>query len=181
VTKHSFPNIATLFLGLAVANGAMAEPPTVIVVRHAERATEPANDPSLSPAGFRRAAQLADALTEAKIAGIITTNLRRTKETAAPLAQKLGIEPQVVAIREGEPSAHVPEIVAALGKLNGNTLVVAHSNTAAEIVTALTGVTLLPLCDTSFSHVFVINTATKAVAKLRYSEMDPKPGDDGCQ
>ncbi len=159
---------------------ASAEPTTVIVVRHAERATEPANDPALSPAGQLRATQLAEALAQFKVNAIITTNLRRTRETAQPLAKKMALQTIEIGVRKGEAAAHVPEVIAALTKLSGAVLVVGHSNTTAQIVTALTGEPMMQLCETSFSHIFVVNIAAKSVAKLRYGQMDVAAS-EGCQ
>lgn len=177
------PLICTI-AGLLLAAAAQAAPDLVIVVRHAERETEraaePAADPPLSAAGRQRAAQLAELLADGRITAIVTTSLRRTRETAAPLAQALGIAPQVVGFRKGEFAAHVPEVVAALDQMNGNVLVVGHGNTANEIVTALTGKVQPPLCETSFGQVFVVTPASRAVIKLRYGEADPAPGHD-CQ
>jgi len=165
---------------LLTTAAAMAAPDLVIVVRHAERATEPANDPALSPAGRQRAAQLAELLTDGKITAIITTPLRRTRETAEPLAKALGIAPQVVGFRQGEFAAHVPKVVAALGRKSGNVLVVGHSNTANEIATALSGIVQPQLCETSFGHVFIVVPASKALVKLHYGVADPAPS-TGCQ
>jgi broad specificity phosphatase PhoE len=167
LSKTCLVMIAMLFSAYA-----LAEPTTVIIVRHAERATEPANDPALSPAGQLRATQLADALAQFKVNAIITTNLRRTKETAQPLAKKMALQAIEIGVRKGEAAMHVPEVVAAILKLSGTVLVVGHSNTAAQIVTALTDAPMLPLCETSFSHVFIVNLAAKSVAKLRYGQMD---------
>jgi 2,3-bisphosphoglycerate-dependent phosphoglycerate mutase len=54
-------------------------------------------DPELAPEGHAQAALLADRLiaAEEKITAIYVTTLRRTQETAAPLAERLGIEPRV--------------------------------------------------------------------------------------
>ncbi len=176
----------TLSLALIVvfgADAAYAEPNMVFVVRHAERAAEPAADPALSVDGQQRAAQLAEALAQAKITAIITTHFRRTKETAEPLAKKLGIQATEIGVRKNESAAHVPEVIAAIKKLNGAVLVIGHSNTVAQIVTALTDAPLLPLCETSYSHIFAVNLGAKSVAKLRVgsvSNADMK-ATDGCQ
>jgi probable phosphoglycerate mutase len=54
-------------------------------------------DPELDPRGREQADRLADRLAEGAdaISAIYVTNLRRTAETAAPLAKRLGIEPIV--------------------------------------------------------------------------------------
>jgi len=55
----------------------------------------------------------------------------------------------------------------------------AHAKVEA-IVTGLSGVPILALCDTSFSRVFVVNPGNSSVASLHYGAADPAPA-DGCQ
>jgi probable phosphoglycerate mutase len=54
-------------------------------------------DPELAPEGHDQAVRVADRLigTGERITGVYVTTLRRTLETATPLAARLGIEPQV--------------------------------------------------------------------------------------
>jgi probable phosphoglycerate mutase len=52
-------------------------------------------DPALTPAGHEQARRLADRLASARIDAIYVTTLRRTAQTAAPLAARLGLVPQV--------------------------------------------------------------------------------------
>jgi broad specificity phosphatase PhoE len=165
-----------------VCAAAQAQPSLVIVVRHAERAPEPKDDPGLSAEGAQRAQALADHLADAKISSIITTELRRTKETALPTARKFGIEPQVVATRRDEVPAHIREVVAAVRALAGVVLVVGHSNTVAGIVAGLSDARPLQLCDTSFSNIFVVDPqpAGGAMLQFKYGKGDPAPS-AGCQ
>jgi len=167
---------------LLAATAAQAEPNLVVVVRHAEKSGEPANDPALSPAGQQRALALAAALESARITSIITTPYRRTRETALPLAKRLGIQPQVVAPKSGETAeSHVADVATLVRKQTGQVLVVGHSNTAPAIVQALGGPKLLELCETSFGHAFVVvapKTADSTVLRLRYGQPDAGPADD---
>ncbi len=152
---------------------------TVIVVRHAERATEPAADPVLSPAGEARAAALADALTHARVTGIVSTPYQRTRLTAAPLARSSGITPVVVATRGGAPHARiVADTVRALFH-GGTVLVVGHSNTVPAIIAALGGPTLPDLCETEYATMFVLVLrpgAEPSLTRARYGPEDPAPG-----
>src|SRR5258706_2524976 len=76
---------------------------TVLVVRHGESAAEVPGkpfelrdghgDPELHPVGERQAVLLADRLASEQIDAIYVTTLRRTHQTAAPLAARLGITP----------------------------------------------------------------------------------------
>lgn len=54
-------------------------------------------DPPLDPAGERQAELVARRLEGERIAAIYVTPLRRTAQTAAPLARRLGLEPRVEA------------------------------------------------------------------------------------
>jgi probable phosphoglycerate mutase len=77
----------------------------LLLVRHGEsapaRLDTPAprvdghSDPELAPEGREQAEQLADRLAHEDIDAIYVTTLRRTAETAAPLAARLGLEPRV--------------------------------------------------------------------------------------
>jgi len=77
----------------------------LLLVRHGEsapaRLDRPAprvdghSDPELSPEGREQAERLADRLVHEEIDAIYVTTLRRTAETAAPLASRLGLEPRV--------------------------------------------------------------------------------------
>ena len=53
-------------------------------------------DPPLSPAGEAQALAVADELAEEGLSGLYVTTLRRTHETAAPLAERTGLAPVVV-------------------------------------------------------------------------------------
>lgn len=174
---------ALLFVFVSLAfTTARSEPSLVIVVRHAERASEPKGDPSLSGEGVQRAQLLADTLADAKPTAIITTQFRRTQETALPTAKKFGIEPQVIAARRDEHQAHIQEIVAAVRQRSGVVLVIGHSNTVAEIVAGLSAAKPMPICETSFSNIFVVNPqpAGSPMLQFKYGQADPAPS-IGCQ
>jgi probable phosphoglycerate mutase len=53
-------------------------------------------DPPLSPAGERQADAVGERLASEPIDALFVTGLARTVQTAAPLAQRLGVEPAVV-------------------------------------------------------------------------------------
>src|SRR3954453_18351635 len=78
----------------------------VVLVRHGASAAavpgEPFDlldghaDPPLAPAGHEQARAVAERLAGDDLAGLFVTPLRRTAETAAPLAELTGVEPVVV-------------------------------------------------------------------------------------
>ena len=77
----------------------------LLLVRHGESApASPAapaprldghSDPELAPEGREQAERLAERLAHEDIDAIYVTSLRRTHETAAPLAERLGLQPRV--------------------------------------------------------------------------------------
>ena len=140
-----------------LAASAQAAPSLVILVRHAEKAAEPKDDPVLSPAGEQRAQQLADVLADAKVSAIITTQYRRTQLTAAPTAKRFGITPTVIAARREAPDAHVPEVIAAIKAQSGVVLVVGHSNSVPEMVAGLSHTTPKEICERCYSDLFLVS------------------------
>jgi 2,3-bisphosphoglycerate-dependent phosphoglycerate mutase len=78
----------------------------VVLVRHgASEAAVPGRpfpvvdghgDPALAPEGEAQATAVAERLAGEGLAGLFITTLRRTAQTAAPLAARLGVEPVVV-------------------------------------------------------------------------------------
>jgi phosphohistidine phosphatase SixA len=157
-----------------------AAPHTVILVRHAEKAAEPAGDPALSAAGSERAERLAAALQHARVESIVVTQFRRTRETAAPIATRQAIMP-VIVDAGGDTAAHVAAVVAAVRAAEGSVLVVGHSNTVPAVIAALGGPSLPWLCETSFGQVFVLHDFADAprLQRWRYGKDDPAPA-DGC-
>ena len=101
----------------------------VFIVRHADR--DGLHDRLKNPEGYARAQALADHLDGEGIKAIYSTNYRRTKDTARPLANRLGIPVQIYGSVDGLKNAirntHLEELV----------VVVGHSNTVPQLVTAL--------------------------------------------
>lgn len=160
---------------------AHAAPDLVVLVRHAEKAAEPGADPALSDAGAQRAQALAQALAGLQVNAIITTQYRRTRDTAAPIAQALGLQPQVIETRRGDLPGHVQAVADAVRARSGVVLVVGHSNTVTPLLAALSGPKLADLCETSFHHAFVLQPAAPAArwAQLSYGAPSAPP-EAGC-
>src|SRR5215467_15891659 len=72
----------------------------VVLARHAEKDLSSIQDPPLSPEGEQRAERLAQMFGRGKgigrIDAIYVSDARRTQQTAAPLAERLGKQPVVV-------------------------------------------------------------------------------------
>ena len=125
----------------------------VYVLRHAERAdtAQPERDPHLSAAGHARAEQLADLLVAEHIATIFSSDYHRTRETARPLASRLGLLVQTY-----DPSA-LAELAAELSELPGRHVVVGHSNTTPQLVELLGGDPGEPIDDAvEFDRLYIV-------------------------
>jgi broad specificity phosphatase PhoE len=155
----------------------------IVLVRHAEKAAAPSDDPPLTAAGVKRAQALAAALRDAGVTAIITTQLRRTRETAQPLASARSLTPEVVPVRGGEAGAHAEAVAAAVRKhAGGVVLVVGHSNTIPAIIAALGGPHLPDICESVFANLFVLLPGAREarLVRSRYGAADRNP-EPGCQ
>ncbi len=143
----------------------------VLLVRHAERADGggaagamlSSADPGLSDAGRARAQRLAALLRDTGLTGIISTDLRRTQETAAPLAARLKLS--VTAIPGSDTSGLVSRLKT--NHADGIVLVVGHSNTIPAIVQQLGG-PAIRIAENEYDKLFVLVPATGALTTLRY-------------
>lgn len=170
--------IALAFFSVLATQSA-AQPSTVILVRHAEKAPAPANDPLLSAEGLQRALDLASTLSGAQITSVITTQFHRTQLTAKPVSDALG-KSLIVVPAASPTSAHVQAVAAAVrARPAGDVvLVVGHSNTIPAIVGALGGPKLPDLCDAQYSSIFILEyPATGAPRFIRAKYGAPDPAD----
>jgi phosphohistidine phosphatase SixA len=130
----------------------------VILVRHAERVSS-GEDPGLSAAGKRRAGVLATMLADADVSAIFTSTFRRTKETAAPLAQKTGLAPRVI---DDDVATAKTEIIGGGSRV----VVIGHSDTVPEFIHALGGPSDVQIEDDEFDRMFVLSRSASGAASL---------------
>jgi 2,3-bisphosphoglycerate-dependent phosphoglycerate mutase len=124
---------AGLAAGAALARGAEPDPPMVIyAVRHAEKAA--GDDPLLTDAGTARVAQLVDVLRDVPLRAVYSTDTRRTRGTAQPVAQSHSLE---VTLYEPEGANQLLVSQEQRGGLRNAVLVVGHSNTIPELLREL--------------------------------------------
>jgi phosphohistidine phosphatase SixA len=153
----------SVLMGLTTVAPCAAAPTSGVIslVRHAERVQAPMDeDPPLTDAGRARAQRLASLLAQAGVKTIFTTRFRRTRETAEPLATALKLQPEV----ESETHALVSKLKAHAGEI---VLVVGHSDTVPDIISAFGGPTMT-IADDQFDDVFVLVPATGACVRLKY-------------
>ena len=169
------------FVALLAAAPAPTAPATVVlVVRHAERAPG-SGDPPISEAGQARARALAEIGKVTGVAAIITTHLQRTRQTAAPLAEALGIAAEAITT-QSDVAKHAADVAAAVRRHTGKTvLVVGHSNTVPAIVAALGGSKFPDLCDPEYDALFtLVLDAEGGVRTVRTRFGTPTPVDASC-
>jgi len=152
-----------LFLLFFVSVSIASAQPVVVIVRHAEKATNGGKDPELSSAGRARADALARILKDSGITAIFTSEFKRTQETAAPTATSARVAPTVVAAKD------TAALVAKLHQLNGNALVVGHGDTIPNIIKALGINVPINIPDADYSELLIVTLGDKPqVLRLHY-------------
>jgi len=155
--------LAFLALGAWAASGASAtagEPPApIFVVRHAEKLDPDDADSPLSQAGSARARELAELLHARGVRTIVVSEKRRTRETAAPLAQRLGVEPTGIASEIHVGNSRVLAAEIAKRRERGAVLVVTHSNAIPGLICALTGRPVPDLGEDENDRLYTIDGA----------------------
>ena len=147
---------------------------TIIFVRHTEKAVEPADDPALSEAGRARAAELARQLVDADVVAgvdaVYATQLRRSQETAAAVADALDLP--INTYDAADTELVLEEI---LKKHKGKiVLVVGHSNTVPQLIWNLgASKKVPPIADDEYDNIYIISIPwfgkTKTI-RLRFGD-----------
>jgi broad specificity phosphatase PhoE len=160
--------LIALLLALLPA-AAQAVPPNhtypVYVVRHLNT-PEDEPDPDLLPEGRTTAIALADMMETDRFQGarrpvaIYVSDYKRTRQTAAPTAARLGLNLTVYDPRD------TPGLIARVRREAGPVLIVGHSNTVPDIVAALGGLRPAPLTHPDFGDLWLVE-AGGATLKLR--------------
>jgi phosphohistidine phosphatase SixA len=162
-----------LVLVAAVVYWNSATTTTIVVIRHAEKQIGTIDDAPLSPQGEQRATRLAqmfgDSESFGRVKQIYVTDTRRAQQTAAGLAQRLGLKPVVV---EGKDSAS--DIASRVMRENrgGLAIVIGHSNTVPQIVKELSDAHEVPaIGDEEFDTMYVVTVPTigkASVLRMKY-------------
>jgi broad specificity phosphatase PhoE len=108
-------------------------------------------DPGLSIAGAEQAQKLAHLLADRPVRAIFVTATRRSRETAAPLAAKLGL---AVSVYDPFQPERLEDAVRAVP---GDVLIVGHSNTVADLVARFGGAAPEPLGHGDFGTLWRID------------------------
>jgi len=139
----------------------------IYVVRHAEKAAQPASNPELSADGTQRAIALREALKNKNIKGIYSTNTTRTLNTALPLSQVTDTKTEIY------PSRPDSSFIHNLKKKSGNQLVVGHSNTIDDIVNMLCGRIVVPadLPDAAYDNLYIVRLPRSGKGAARFKNL----------
>jgi broad specificity phosphatase PhoE len=166
-TLRSLVLLALLVVG--VRDAVASSPPgmTIILVRHAERVSNNGDLP-LSEAGRERAALLARMLGHTGITHVFTSEMIRTRETAAPLATQSGLTPVTV------PVAQSDLLVSQLDRLpqGAVALVVNHGGPIPRIIQKLGAPAPTAIGEEQFDRLFVVTRTAggASVVELRYGK-----------
>lgn len=157
--------LAVSALLLPGAASAELAPSVVFLVRHAEKQTV-GEAPALTEAGNARAQALAGLLRDAGIEAVYSTDYRRTRDTAAPVASGLGLDITIY------NPAKLGDLAADLDRRCARCLVVGHSNTTPELVGLLGGDPGPPIDEASeYDRLYIVTIGADGAVStvlLRY-------------
>ena len=142
--------LARLVLAAALLAPALAwaaAPHIIYLTRHGEKAAE-GKDPDLTAQGQARARTIAAMLGKAGIGAVYSSATNPTRQTAQPLAAKLGVD--IETYDAGKPQAMIAKVKAAPAPV----LVVGHSNTVPDLVKALGGAPGAPIGDEEYDRLY---------------------------
>ena len=148
---------------------------TVFLVRHAERADAPREDPPLLETGTARAQSLARILAKSGIKAIYTSQYLRTRATGEPLAKQLGIESVAISLKTSaaNPRQVTPESIKEITdkifqRPGENALVIGHSNSVPDVIKALGGDVVPTVDEKEFNDLFVVTVYAKGKARVTH-------------
>jgi broad specificity phosphatase PhoE len=138
------------------------QPKTIYIVRHAEKKLE-GNDPELAYAGGARALKLSQILEDQEIKHIFSTDYKRTRLTAEPTASAAGVE-----IQSYDPKDH-DALAENLRSLEGNILVVGHSNTVSQLANYFVGKEekFPDLTDLEYEYIYIVTLEPNSSSVIR--------------
>jgi phosphohistidine phosphatase SixA len=168
--------VATLLVSPSFKSEAMQDefkPITVFLVRHAEKADEPRQDPPLIEKGTARANELARLLSNAGIKAIYTSQFQRTKLTGEPLAKQLGLTVTSISLKSNPSNPRLvseqstAEVTNKILEHPGeNALVIGHSNSVPDVIKMLGGDVVPTIDEKTFNDLFVVTVFAKGKARV---------------
>lgn len=143
----------------------------VYLVRHAEKGAAKgammSKDPGLTAQGKARAKALARLLKDAGIDYVFSSDYKRTRNTAQPIAKLLGVEVELYDPR------NLDELSTIIKGKAGRYLVVGHSNTTPSMVELLGGQPGTPIKESEYDRLYTVvltDGAEPVTVLLRYGK-----------
>ncbi|MFC1554173.1 phosphoglycerate mutase family protein [candidate division KSB1 bacterium] len=151
---------------------------TVFLVRHAEKVADGSNDPELTAAGKERAVELARVLSEADLDAVISTNYKRTRNTAEPSAKSKKLQTEIIpSLRTNDLKNYLDETL--VKYKGGKILIVSHSNVVPLLIKLIRQEEprdIKNLDDNAYDDLFVVSFTDRAKAEvlnLKYGKRSP--------
>jgi broad specificity phosphatase PhoE len=143
----------------------------VVLVGPVEKDVGTIHDPPLSTEGEERAQRLARMFGEGpgvgRLNAVYVSETRLAQQTAAPLAERLGIHPTVVPMKDAKDTVDT-----VLREHEGGTvMLIATSATVPQLLRAFGGRDLAPSKDDDYDTAFVVSIPTfgdSSVLRLKY-------------
>ena len=142
--------ILSLIFSFLFSSIQAAEDVTIYLVRHAEKAHDSTKDPALTEQGQSHAERLAELLKDKNIMAIYSTDFKRTRLTAKPLADQLGIEIKLYDYKK------LSDLANTLKNSKQNILVVGHSNTTPELVQLISGKEVALIKENQYDNLYIV-------------------------
>ena len=155
-----------MLLASATVLSAQTQPVTVILVRHAEKAAQPADNPPLTAEGQLRAEDLLEAVRDAGITAIYSTPYLRTTGTAGVVADGLKLPLTETSVYNRSVPAYADSVAARVRRDGGVILVVGHSNTMGAVIKALGGPDIGEIADPEYDNLFFVTVQDGRPARL---------------
>jgi phosphohistidine phosphatase SixA len=167
ITRRRRPFLAPVWLtmlavaiaiGVAIAILRSATTTVVVLVGPAEKVVGTIDDPPLSSDGEQRAQELAQMFGESRgaLSALYVSQTRGAQQTAAPLADRLGLRPVLVPANDPGGTAN-----RMLREHDGGTVMLIGTNAnVLQVLRELTGREIAALKDDDYDTVFVISVPT---------------------
>lgn len=155
------------FIGvIAMAGPSLAQgKKTIVLVRHVEKdvsSTADKGDPELSAEGRERSVRLMHAIKKYKPHEIFSTNFKRTRATAEPIAARRKVE-----IQGYDPAKHNELVEKMMASKTERFFIVGHSNTIPVLANLLAKKEIFrPLVESEYGVFWVIRMKKGAVTRI---------------
>lgn len=142
---------SSLWLSACASSAGTPGDYTLYLIRHAEKVADGSKDPDLTGAGRERANNIAARLQDKGIRVVWSSDYQRTLDTAAPLAERLGLK-----VETYDPE-NQRKLLAQLKKRHLNAVIVGHSNTIPELAQMLCECVVEEMQETEYDRLMVID------------------------